>query len=521
MHQWGRVSGVLLPLFSLRREGDFGIGDFGAVPDFLRWLRFAKQRLWMVLPLLPTAPNDASPYSTQSAFGLNPLFIDLSQVQELEELGGEKGLSDDAKGRLETARQSQRIRYDLVMPLKQDALRRAFERFDSVHRVQSTEHARAFQAYVDAEAVWLRDYALFAAISRDRRLQGWWDWPEPLRRREPAALREAELQLAHEIRFHSWMQWVAETQWQKVRRAAQEAGVLLAGDEPFIIGQDSADCWAHPALLRREARLGVPPDAFSATGQDWGLPYFDFAAMERDQFAWLRGRAQKTAAYFDLRRVDHAVGYFRQWIRSADDPNGHFVPGDEGAQQALGERIFRMLGEQGVGIVAEDLGVIPDWVRQTLFRIGIPGYRVLRWERDNLTYRDPRHFPPNSLVTTGTHDTDTLAECWESCSSEERRQTQAVYTELQALQPLPERFTPELHRALLQAAENAGSDLCIVPWQDVLGTRDRINLPGSQSAENWTYRIHGPAAQLLQDPMAKRAGEQLADLTQAAGRWRG
>jgi 4-alpha-glucanotransferase len=518
MSQKGRLSGVLLPLFSLRRANDFGIGDFGAVPDFLRWLQSAKQRLWMVLPLLPTAPNDPSPYSTQSAFGLNPLFIDLTQVPEFQALGGEESLSPEERGQLAEARGAHRIRYSLALPLKQAALRRSFERFESEHFGKQTDRAGAFQKYLDSEGGWLNSFALFSAISRDRQLQGWWDWPEGLRDRQPAALDEARQRLAREVRFHSWMQWVAETQWEKVRVLAKEANVQLCGDEPFIVGQDSADVWANPGLLRRDGRLGVPPDAFSTTGQDWGLPYFDFAAMEKDGYAWLKARAQKTAAYFDQRRVDHAVGYFRQWVRDAQHPTGHFLPPDEPSQQALGERIFRMLGEQGVGIVAEDLGVIPDWVRQILFRIGVPGYRVIRWERDNMAYRDPRKFPPASLVTTGTHDTDTLAESWDASSAEEREGMQAVYPELKAVQPLSVPFNPTLHEALLSVAENAGSDLCIIPWQDAFGSRERINLPGSMSDANWSYRIHCNTPDLAKDAEAQRAAQLLAKLTQAAER---
>lgn len=508
-----RLSGILLPLFSLRREGDFGIGDFGSAVGFLAWMKAAKQRLWMVLPLLPTAPNDPSPYSTQSAFGLNPLLIDVTQIPEFEELGGSKCLSKESQEHLALVQDSPRIRYDWVLPLKGEALRKAFERFESVHFSKRTSRARELETYRNAEADWLKDYALFAAISRERNLQGWWEWPTALRERQPDALKQTEERLAKEIRFHAWMQWIAETQWKRVRAAAKEAEVYLCGDEPFIIGQDSVDCWVAPQLLRRDARLGVPPDAFSETGQDWGLPYFDFAAMERDGYQWLLKRANKTATYFDLRRIDHAVGYFRQWIRDSQNPTGRFVPPDEPSQRALGERIFRLLKDQGVGVVAEDLGVIPNFVREILFQIGIPGYRVLRWERDNSVYRDPRQFPASSLVTTGTHDTDTLAESWESATWQEREAMQRVYPELAALTPLSSSFTPEVHQVLLTVAERSGSDLCVLPWQDVLGTRDRVNLPGSMGEMNWTYRIEHSVNELLKHPDTRGAAERLAQLT--------
>jgi 4-alpha-glucanotransferase len=302
-----------------------------------------------------------------------------------------------------------------------------------------------------------------------------------------------------------------------VRRKAKAAGVLLCGDEPFIVGQDSADAWANPRILRRDARLGVPPDDFSATGQDWGLPYFDFAEMEKDDYAWLKTRARKAASYYDLRRVDHAVGYFRQWIRDEQSPTGRFVPPDEPSHRRLGERNFKLLAD-GAGIVAEDLGVIPPFVREKLAELQLPGYRVMRWERDDGHYRHPHHYPHLSLATTGTHDTDTLREWWEGAPDWEREAVARVYPELQSMQPPPRELTPAVHEALLAAAENSGSSLVVLPWQDVLGIRDRVNLPGSTGEANWSYRLPQSADQLMTDPQTRAGAERLARLTQAAGR---
>ncbi|MBJ6759981.1 4-alpha-glucanotransferase [Myxococcaceae bacterium JPH2] len=512
----GRLSGLLLPLFSLRSQTDFGIGDFGALPGLFGWMRAARQRLLMVLPLLPTAPGDSSPYATRSAFGLNPLFIDLSQVPEYQATGGEGALSEAERHQLREARAAPRIRYDLVFPLKDAAFARAFEHFEAQAWAPRTERARQFQQWREAQGEWLEDYALFTAISEQESRRAWWEWPEGLRARHPEALRGKAQELERRVRYHAWLQWLAEAQWNAMRTQARAHDVLLCGDEPFIIGQDSSDCWAHPAILRRDARLGVPPDDFSATGQDWGLPYFDFAAMEREDYRWLKQRAAKAASYYDLRRVDHAVGYFRQWIRDGHTPTGRFTPPDEDSQRRLGERNFRLLSE-GAGIVAEDLGVIPPFVRHILANLQLPGYRVMRWERDDHTYRDPHQFPAVSLVTTGTHDTDTVAEWWEGARDDERHAAARAWPEFHGV-PLTREFTPDIHRATLAATLNAGSDLCVLPWQDVLGTRDRINLPGSMSDANWAYRMAQDASELLTNPQTKEAAERLAWLTASARR---
>lgn len=515
--QTGRLSGILLPLFSLRSRTDFGIGDFGALDGFFQWMASARQKMLMVLPLLPTAPGDSSPYSTRSAFGLNTLFIDLNQVQEFKEVGGVESLSADERKMLDEARKSARIRYELVFPLKGAAFRRAFDRFEAEHWTKKTQRALAFEQWRQSEGIWLESFALYTAISESQGRKPWWEWPEALHHRHQEALSLEKQRLSREILFHTWLQWLAHDQWNRAREQAKARGVLLCGDEPFIIGQDSVDCWANPETLRRDARLGVPPDDFSATGQDWGLPYFDFKAMEKYDYSWLRFRAKKAASYYDLRRVDHAVGYFRQWIRDEKTPTGRFIPESEEEHKQLGRRNFEILGAEAA-VVAEDLGVIPDFVRQILAELQLPGYRVMRWERDENVYRDPKKFPVKSLVTTGTHDTDTLAEWWESETDAARLSISKVYPEFKELQPPQKSFTPRIHEALIAAALNASSDLCVLPWQDVFGTRDRINLPGSMQDANWSYRIEPTVEELTSRQDTRERAEWLAKLTAASNR---
>lgn len=515
MSSTGRLSGLLLPLFSLRSKTDFGIGDFGGLDGLLRWMEAARQRMLMLLPLLPTAPGDPSPYATRSAFGLNALFIHLESLPEFHASGGEAALSPDEQRMLAEARAAPRVRYDLVFPLKNAAFRRAFDHFERTEWPQGPR-ARQFAAWRQQQGEWLESYALYTAISNERNQAPWWEWPEPLKHREPQAIQAETQRLEREVRYHAWLQWVAETQWNEMRALAKKRDVLLCGDEPFIIGQDSSDVWAHPDILRRDARLGVPPDDFSATGQDWGLPYFDFAEMEKGDYGWLKSRAAKAASYYDLRRVDHAVGYFRQWIRDEKTPTGRFVPDNEEQWKLYGERHFRLLSK-GAGIVAEDLGVIPPFVRTILRDLNLPGYRVLRWERDDGVYRDPHAYPPASLVTTGTHDTEPVADWWESASDGERQAMARVYPEFQGVAATRE-FTPAVHRATLAAALNAGSDLCVLPWQDVLGTKDRINLPGSVGDANWAYRIAQNTEDLLTHEETRGAADRLGLLTASARR---
>lgn len=506
----GRLSGILQPVFSLRSAHDVGVGDFEAFDGLFAWLQQAGQRMVMVLPLLPTTPGDPSPYSTRSAFGLNPLFIHLGWLPE------GVAFTDAEKQAIDEARRSPRVRYELVFPVKTAALERAFAAFEG--QGVTSARARAFAAWCEGQREWLDGFGLYAALSEAHGQQPWWEWPAGLAAREPKALEAAREKHARRVRYHQWLQWVAAEQWQRVRAQAKARGLVVCGDEPFIIGQDSADCWAFPKYLRRDARLGVPPDDFSVDGQDWGLPWFDFDALAKDGDAWLKRRARHAAATYDVRRIDHAIGYFRQYLRDELTPKGRFVPADEPAQQARGEKNFRLLSE-GAGIVAEDLGVIPRFARDTLAKLGLPGYQVMRWSREDGVYRDPRHYPEVSLVTTGTHDTETLRTWWEGAADWERETVCRVWPELSGFQPSPPpAFTPEVHEALLRAALNAQSKWCILPWQDAFGEAERTNTPGTMGPENWSYRMRPEVQALATDEEAQRVAAWLARLTKEGHR---
>jgi 4-alpha-glucanotransferase len=509
MNPSGRLSGILLPLFSVRARTDFGVGDFGSLGGFFAWLQSSGQQLWMMPPLLPTAAGDPSPYSTCSAFGLNPLFIDLGPLLARSGVT----LTSDERGRLEQARLAPTVRYDLVIPLKSALLKRLFDAFEK-------NPEPGFEAFCADERAWLDSFALFAAISEEHQRRPWWEWPDGLAERAPGSLAAARQRLARPIRFAQWQQWVAEVQWRQVRQLAKDHGVLVCGDEPFIIGKDSSDCWSHPDCLRRDGRLGVPPDEFTADGQDWGLPWFDFAAMEADEYRWLKFRAVRAAGTYDLRRIDHAVGYFRQYVRDEQTPRGRFIPSEEDAQRKLGERNFRLLSEaapppQGLAsaIIAEDLGVIPRFVHQVLEQLKLPGYKVMRWAREDGVYQHPHQYPAVSLVTTGTHDTDTLRGWWQSSQPWEREAVCRTFPELQQFSAPPAEFSPELHGALLKAALNSSSALCVLPWQDVFGEAERVNLPGSISDANWSYRMKPEVEELLSREDTVRTALWLERLT--------
>jgi 4-alpha-glucanotransferase len=295
---------------------------------------------------------------------------------------------------------------------------------------------------------------------------------------------------------------VLDRQWQDARRQCRAIGVDLCGDLPFMVAADSADVWARRRDFRLDARVGVPPDAFSATGQDWGLPVYRWDLMLREDFPWIHERARRMAELYGAYRVDHVVGLYRTYFFPNDGGPPAFVPGDELSQTRNGEEVLGIFGARA-RVIAEDLGTVPDFVRASLARIGIPGYRVLRWEKAWETggdrFREPAAWPALSVATTGTHDTDTIADWFDALEAGERAQLLALPAMAELRASGVTRFDAEVRDALLELVYGAGSDLLLLPFQDLFGDRERINVPGTVNEVNWTWRMPTSLAALAGD----------------------
>jgi 4-alpha-glucanotransferase len=517
-----RRSGLLMPLFSTPSTASWGIGDIGDIAPISAWLAAAGCRVLLLLPLNEMAPGQQSPYSALSAMAIDPVFISLPDVEEFQAAGGEPALPCAARQALDRVRKSPRVDYTTVRRLKHDALRDAFCRFYEAEWNRDSARARAFREYVTRQAWWLEDYALFRAIHADEGERPWTDWPDRLRRRDPPAIDRARRELSREVIYYQYLQWLAATQWQRARDAAAGRHVALFGDLPFMVDYDSADVWARQHQFRLDLSLGVPPDAFSATGQDCGMPVYNWEVIAADDFRWLRDRARRAADLYDGFRVDHVVGFYRTFGRPRAGGEGIFTPDDENAQIALGERVLEILTEPGAEIVAEDLGTVPDFVRESLGRTGIPGFRVFRWERlwhrAGQPFRDPADYTPASIATSGTHDTEPMAIWWDRAEADERRQV-ADLPSVRRLGDIPDRpFDATVRDVLLETLFGAASDLLLFPIQDVFGWRDRINEPAKVDDQNWTFQLPWPSDRLTEMPDAAERQAFLRALSEKYGR---
>jgi 4-alpha-glucanotransferase len=493
-----RQSGISVPLFALASSNSWGIGEFADLPMFARWLIEAGQSVVQILPINEMPPIESSPYSAMTAMALDPIYITMGNVVDFAGIGAELALDGAEQAEVTRLRHSPRIEYAAIRRLKEKWLRRSFDRFLRLEVSRGSPRAARFDAFNAAQSWWLDEYALFRALHHLHDERPWTEWPEPLARADRSAVNAVRPSLSQEIIYRCYVQWVAAEQWTDAKRRSWP--VRLFGDLPFMISADSPDVWARQDEFRFDATIGVPPDAFSETGQDWGLPPWRAGVMASGGFAWMRARARRYGDLYDGFRIDHLVGLYRMYVRPIDKAQpAFFDPADEPSQIALGEALVGILGgaENKPDVIAEDLGSIPAFVRESMARLDLPGLKVLRWEkhwdRDDQPPIDPATFPERSVATTGTHDIEPLAST-------------------------PEGDTEDKRSAILRSLLSAGSALTLIPLQDVFGWTDRINVPAVVDDQNWTWRVKWPVDNWLNPEESMERADQLMAWTRAAGR---
>jgi 4-alpha-glucanotransferase len=469
-----RGSGLLLHITSLPSR--FGIGDLGpAAYRFADFLAAAGQTYWQVLPLTPTV--DANPYHGISAFAKNPLLI------SPELLVGDGLL--DAEDLGEPGRfPGDHVDFARVVPHRERLFDLAHERFAQGGRRQG------FGKFCREQAWWLDDYALFSAVRSDLGGLPWCRWPDDLRLRRPAALREAAGRLRDEMDRARFLQFVVMLQWRRLRQYCRDREIRIVGDIPIYMDYDSADVWLHPELfqlddeLRPTAVSGAPPDLFSATGQLWGHPLYRWDALQRSGFAWWTQRMERTLSCVDYVRIDHFRGLVAYWevpAGSATAMDGRWVPAPTAELLETFARKFPCFQ-----VIAEDLGTITLDVREVMREFGIPGMKVLVLAFEDGFERNvniPHNVVRDGVLYTGTHDTNTVRGWVEDEATDAHRERLREYFG----RDIP---ADDLPRAFIRLAMSTVANTVIVPVQDVLGLGSgaRMNRPGVPDG-NWTWRL--------------------------------
>ena len=478
-----RSAGVLIPLFSLRTRESLGRGEILDLAPMIDLALAMGCTVIQLLPLDETSAIEQSPYSALSVNAIDPMYISIRDL--------------DGVGRVVLARA--RVSVGMARIVARSTVRREklalLERSYRATRAREGGKSADLDAFVAANSYWLDDYALFRAL-QEKFDASWQAWPAELIRRDPDALAAARRELADSIAMYRYWQFVAHRQWSAMRAYAASRGVRIGGDLAFSPCADSAEVWANQNDFDLTRSVGAPPDDFNPNGQRWGLPMPNWERMRGNGYKLMRARVRHASSLYDLIRIDHVVGLYRTFNFGADpDEPGIFTPANEEQEKIQGEEIIRHIKEEAgaAELIAEDLGTVPPWVRKSLASLGVPGYKVMQWERLNWgrpdeAFVNPATYPELSLATTGTHDTESLTTWWREQPVEIREKL--VRALGISAQVNPVRMLDESARdAILTALYAAPSRLAIIPIQDLFGWSARINRPGTVNESNWTYRL--------------------------------
>lgn len=489
-----RRSGILMPVSSI--PSAYGIGSFSKEAyEFVDFLEKAGQSLWQILPLGPTGYGD-SPYQSFSTFAGNPYFIDLEQLVQ-------KGWVTEADCRAcDFGDNAEYIDYEKIYKSRFVILEKAYRNSDIAQNEE-------FGAFCAKNVYWLDDYALYMAVKNSFDGVSWLEWDEDIKLRQETAMARYTAKYREEIEFYKFQQYLFQTQWAALKAYANKKKIQIVGDIPIYVALDSADTWANPELFQLDeectpkAVAGCPPDSFSATGQLWGNPLYDWEYHKETDYAWWMKRIGYCYELYDVVRIDHFRGFDEYYSIPYGDPTAEFGHWEKGPGIDIFETMKKKLGKKAV--IAEDLGFLTPTVIRLVKKTGFPGMKILQFAFDSREESDylPHNYPNNCVVYTGTHDNDTTMGWYNSLA----RRDKAF-----AKRYLNIRSNKDVHLTFIRTCLASVADTAIIPVQDYLGlgSEARINTP-STLGTNWKWRLEGGA---LTDELA----EQIRQLSKLYGR---
>ena len=469
-----RASGILMGISSIPSK--YGIGCFSKEAyDFVDQLEKAGQQYWQILPLGPTGYGD-SPYQSVSTFAGNPYFIDLEELIKKELLTKEECEACDWGG------SESYVDYEKIYLSRYKLLRKAYEKADLKTDPDYAE-------FLKEEKDWLQDYCLFMAIKNAQNGKCWIDWPEELKDRHSKAVKEAEKELAEEIEFYRFQQYCFTTQWRKLKAYANKKDISIIGDVPIYVALDSSDAWANPEMLQFDedydpkAVAGCPPDAFSATGQLWGNPLYDWKALKKDGYGWWVQRMTHCLELYDVVRIDHFRGFDEYYAIPYGDKTAERGKWEKGPGMDLFHTLDKKIKD--LRVIAEDLGFLTESVLEMLKESGYPGMKVLQFAFDGSEDSSylPYKYDHNCVVYTGTHDNETTKGWLENLQGHDLKFVREYIN-------CYEQPVNDCVWALIRTALSSVADLAVIPIQDYLclGNEARMNAP-STLGDNWKWRL--------------------------------
>lgn len=512
--QWQKIGikahhGIAIPLFSIHSSNSYGIGEYSDLPLLIDWCASIGFDVIQLLPLNDTEQG-ISPYSGISAFALNPIFLGIDALPYVHE---HPFLREELKS-LPKFSSTPHVDYARIREYKERFLRHYF-RFMGPQILKS----EAYENFIQAAQFWLKGYAVFKILKRRHHWMSWETWPES---ESSQALQPLDSVAYHEQEEFNWfcfLQFLCDQQLTAAKEYAFRKNVFLKGDIPILIGRDSADAWLHKELFDFNFSAGAPPDMYSEIGQNWGFPIYDWQAHAKQKYQWWIERLRWANRYYHIYRIDHIVGFFRIWAipLGLTGKDGHFNPKGEDTWIDQGQKILMMMiNACDMLPIGEDLGVVPPEVRICLSALGICGTRVMRWERkwtQNKEFIFPHDYPPDSMTTVSTHDSETLRQWWKDFPIESKE-----FAEFKGWFYQPS-LSREHYREILWDSHHSGSLFHINLLQEYLGLipglswdkpeEDRINIPGIVNDTNWCYRIRPSLEELAQQTSLKHLMQEL------------
>ena len=491
-----RKSGILMPISSLPSK--YGIGTFGkAAYKFADRLKEAGQKYWQILPLGATGYGD-SPYQSFSTFAGNPYFIDLEMLID------EGLINEEELDQFDFTGHPNYVDYERIYNMRYKALHIAYERWNP-------EYDGAYWAFLKENGFWLEDYALYMAIKNAQNGISFIEWDADLRGRDEAKLKYYADKYADEINFYRFLQYYFLKQWNKLKKYVNDNGIEIIGDIPIYVALDSADTWSNPKLFQFDedglpkAVAGCPPDAFSATGQLWGNPLYDWKYHKETGFDWWIKRMSHCMKLYDVVRVDHFRGFDSYYSIPYGNEDATVGEWEEGPGMELFNAMKVALGE--MKIIAEDLGYLTPSVIKLVEDSGFPGMKVLQFAFD---HREPSNYLPHSysdncVVYTGTHDNDTLLGWLKDISKEDKEYAKEYMN-------VTSEDDNVLAESVIRLAMSSVAKICIIPIQEYLGLggEARINKP-STIGWNWKWRMS-------EDSFTEEIAEKIHRMTWLYGR---
>jgi 4-alpha-glucanotransferase len=557
-----KIAGVLVPLFALRRENDLGIGDLGALREFIEWVAEIGFTLVQLLPINETGA-DNSPYNAISAMAIEPTTLRLAPGFP-EDLTGPDFEAALAQVDLLSLRRG-RVNYRRVKELKQRLLEKGFANFSTrANEKRQTE----FKTFCKGQSSWLHDYALFRVLIEENNGSAAWDrWPSPHQSTESARNwicdlpHDKQATLTRRGDFFCYVQWVAHQQWHDIKAYAEQCGVALMGDIPFGVSYYSADVFSRPEEFLLDWFGGAPPeplfkdDAFTQKwGQNWGIPLYRWNAMRGSNLQWWRERVRATRRIFHLFRIDHVQGFYRvyafpwrpeknreflpldqqQMLERTGGRAPHFIPRNDDALESReankrdGEECLRVvLEEAGAARVAgEDLGVVPDYVRPNLQCLGIAGFKIPQWEIRNGMIIPGQIYDRLSVATYATHDHEPIRALWDEAlkpNSEKGKQARVTLEKIALFAGLNSNidqldYEKNFYPAIMDALFRSNSWIAIVMITDLLARTYRFNIPGTRANLNWARRIQRSIAKLRSSRRERTRMQVIHELLQRTRR---